>query len=102
MAEEELIANLGPRERTRQEVLWEIVSSEERYVAMQMWLDGLTDGKIRQRASQTCRDILQSALTPFSPIPISGPIQPSRYSDSYTFTTYAVAIPEPDFANGLE
>ena len=32
MAEEELIANLGPRERTRQEVLWEIVSSEERCV----------------------------------------------------------------------
>lgn len=32
MAEEELIANLGPRERTRQEVLWEIVSSEDRYV----------------------------------------------------------------------
>jgi hypothetical protein len=30
MAEEDLIANLGPRERTRQEVLWEIVSSEER------------------------------------------------------------------------
>ena len=33
MAEEELIANLGPRERTRQEVLWEIVSSEERLVS---------------------------------------------------------------------
>ncbi|WVQ93515.1 hypothetical protein IAU59_000589 [Kwoniella sp. CBS 9459] len=32
MAEAELIANLGPKERTRQEVLWEIVSSEERYV----------------------------------------------------------------------
>ena len=32
MADEELIANLGPRERTRQEVLWEIVSSEERSV----------------------------------------------------------------------
>jgi hypothetical protein len=30
MAEDELIANLGPRERTRQEVLYEIVSSEER------------------------------------------------------------------------
>lgn len=30
MAEDDLIANLGPRERTRQEVLWEIVSSEER------------------------------------------------------------------------
>ncbi|WVQ78876.1 hypothetical protein IAT38_000967 [Cryptococcus sp. DSM 104549] len=32
MADQELIANLGPKERTRQEVLWEIVSSEERYV----------------------------------------------------------------------
>lgn len=30
MAADDLIANLGPRERTRQEVLWEIVSSEER------------------------------------------------------------------------
>jgi hypothetical protein len=28
--DEELIANLGPRERARQEVLWEIVNSEER------------------------------------------------------------------------
>ena len=26
------MSNLGPRERTRQEVLWEIVASEERYV----------------------------------------------------------------------
>lgn len=30
MAGEDLISNLGPKERTRQEVLWEIVSSEER------------------------------------------------------------------------
>ncbi|BEI86084.1 hypothetical protein CcaverHIS002_0603710 [Cutaneotrichosporon cavernicola] len=30
--DDELIANLGPRERARQEVLWEIVNSEERYV----------------------------------------------------------------------
>jgi hypothetical protein len=28
--DDELIANLGPRERARQEVLWEIVNSEER------------------------------------------------------------------------
>lgn len=33
MAEDDLINNLGPRERGRQEVLWEIVSSEERYVS---------------------------------------------------------------------
>ncbi len=30
-AEEDLVTHLGPRERTRQEVLWEIVASEERY-----------------------------------------------------------------------
>jgi hypothetical protein len=29
-AEEDLVTHLGPRERTRQEVLWEIVTSEER------------------------------------------------------------------------
>lgn len=33
MAEDDLINNLGPRERGRQEVLWEIVSSEERCVS---------------------------------------------------------------------
>ncbi|KAN0062196.1 hypothetical protein ACQY0O_005376 [Thecaphora frezii] len=33
MTHAELVHNLGPRERTRQEVLWEIVASEERYVA---------------------------------------------------------------------
>ncbi|KAF8321624.1 Dbl homology domain-containing protein [Clavulina sp. PMI_390] len=31
-AEEDLVSNLGSRERTRQEVLWEIVASEDRYV----------------------------------------------------------------------
>jgi hypothetical protein len=30
-AEEDLVSNLGARERTRQEVLWEIVTSEDRY-----------------------------------------------------------------------
>jgi hypothetical protein len=34
MADHDLIANLGPRERARQEVLWEIVSSEERWVEL--------------------------------------------------------------------
>lgn len=32
VAEEDLVSNLGPRERTRQEVLFEIVASEERSV----------------------------------------------------------------------
>jgi hypothetical protein len=33
VAEIDLVSNLGPRERTRQEVLWEIVTSEERFVS---------------------------------------------------------------------
>ncbi len=36
-AEEDLVSNLGPRERTRQEVLWEIVASEERYCLKDMF-----------------------------------------------------------------
>ena len=32
-AQEDLVSNIGQRERTRQEVLWEIVASEERYVS---------------------------------------------------------------------
>lgn len=32
MTQDDLVCNLGARERTRQEVLWEIVASEERYV----------------------------------------------------------------------
>lgn len=40
-AEEDLVSNLGPRERTRQEVLWEIVASEERYIPPFSFLDSL-------------------------------------------------------------
>ncbi|SPO25108.1 uncharacterized protein UTRI_02791_B [Ustilago trichophora] len=46
MTQQELVQNLGPRERTRQEVLWEIVASEERYVtelekAKEIYIDAL-------------------------------------------------------------
>lgn len=46
MTHQELVQNLGPRERTRQEVLWEIVASEERYVtelekAKEFYIDAL-------------------------------------------------------------
>lgn len=33
MTDLDLVENLSGRERTRQEVLWEIVASEERYVS---------------------------------------------------------------------
>ena len=32
MAHQELVVNLSARERTRQEILWEVVASEERCV----------------------------------------------------------------------
>lgn len=61
------MSNLGPRERTRQEVLWEIVASEERYV-----------GEL-QKMKETFIDQL---LHPFaSPPPASpGPYDYDEYS----------------------
>lgn len=38
-AEEDLVSNIGQRERTRQEVLWEIVASEERYVTYMRYIN---------------------------------------------------------------
>ncbi|TKY87800.1 hypothetical protein EX895_003381 [Sporisorium graminicola] len=51
MTHQELVRNLGPRERTRQEVLWEIVASEERYVtelekAKEIYIDALLDPEL--------------------------------------------------------
>ncbi|KZT26308.1 Dbl homology domain-containing protein [Neolentinus lepideus HHB14362 ss-1] len=57
-AEEDLVSNLGPRERTRQEVLWEIVASEERYVSE------------LQKMKDTFLDPL---LHPFSTSPVTSP-----------------------------
>ncbi|KAA1474923.1 Dbl homology domain-containing protein [Dentipellis sp. KUC8613] len=58
-AEEDLVVNLGPRERTRQEVLWEIVASEERYVAELL--------KMKDT-------FLVPLLHPYSTSPISSPV----------------------------
>lgn len=48
MTQDDLVSNLGTRERTRQEVLWEIVASEERYVqdlqkTKELYLSALLD-----------------------------------------------------------
>lgn len=50
-ADEDLLMNLGPRERTRQEVLWEIVSSEERSVRPA--LDDTTSGNVSKLTANT-------------------------------------------------
>ncbi|KII89215.1 hypothetical protein PLICRDRAFT_53680 [Plicaturopsis crispa FD-325 SS-3] len=66
-AEEDLVSNLGPRERTRQEVLWEIVASEERYVGELM--------KMKET-------FLEPLLHPFSTAPSPTPYTPlGNYED---------------------
>ena len=60
-AEEDLVSNLGPRERTRQEVLWEIVASEERYVAELLKLKDT---------------FIDPLLHPYATSPISSPTLP--------------------------
>ncbi|TCD60576.1 hypothetical protein EIP91_009848 [Steccherinum ochraceum] len=58
-AEEDLVTHIGQRERTRQEVLWEIVASEERYVAELM--------KLKET-------FVEPLLHPYSTSPISSPV----------------------------
>ncbi|CAL1704364.1 unnamed protein product [Somion occarium] len=58
-AEEDLVSNIGQRERTRQEVLWEIVASEERYVAELL--------KLKET-------FIEPLLHPYSTSPVSTPI----------------------------
>ncbi|KAI0079964.1 Dbl homology domain-containing protein [Panus rudis PR-1116 ss-1] len=58
-AEEDLVSNLGQRERTRQEVLWEIVASEERYVNELI--------KLKET-------FIEPLLHPYSSSPISSPV----------------------------
>ncbi|KIP09071.1 hypothetical protein PHLGIDRAFT_103281 [Phlebiopsis gigantea 11061_1 CR5-6] len=73
-AEEDLVSNLGQRERTRQEVLWEIVASEERYVNELV------------KMKETFIDPLlhpYSASTPASPAFEDSPVDSPRESIDY-------------------
>ncbi|KAH7923878.1 Dbl homology domain-containing protein [Leucogyrophana mollusca] len=67
-AEEDLVSNLGPRERTRQEVLWEIVASEERYVAD------------LNRMKET---FIEPLLHPYAP-----PLSPTPYTDFEEYSRF--------------
>ncbi|TDL27348.1 Dbl homology domain-containing protein [Rickenella mellea] len=69
-AEEDLVSNIGPRERTRQEVLWEIVASEERYVAELL--------KLKET-------FIEPLLHPFATSPISSPTLVEHDVDSYNY-----------------
>lgn len=69
MTQEELVNNLGARERTRQEVLWEIVASEERYVndlqrTKELYLDPLLHPLEISQSRNGCRSPVKSPSTP--------------------------------------
>ncbi|CEH12525.1 FACIOGENITAL DYSPLASIA PROTEIN [Ceraceosorus bombacis] len=68
MTQRDLVDNLGPRERTRQEVLWEIVASEERYVnelekAKDLYLDALLH-PLRYRSNPTSPQMTTTSSWP--------------------------------------
>jgi hypothetical protein len=64
-AEEDLVTHLGPRERTRQEVLWEIVASEERCVLFSpCFQTHSTVLQIRRRTPQDEGDLYSSLASP--------------------------------------
>ncbi|GAC98750.1 ROM1/2 protein [Pseudozyma hubeiensis SY62] len=77
MTHQELVRNLGPRERTRQEVLWEIVASEERYVtelekAKEIYIDALLHPHTFDP---------ERVLPPVSASAISSPVEQPRSRD---------------------
>ena len=64
-AEEDLVSCLGPRERTRQEVLWEIVKTEEKYGFILVSLTNpLTAPQICRRAAQDEEHVYSSPTPP--------------------------------------
>lgn len=82
MTDAELVNNLGDRERTRQEVLWEIVASEDRYV---------------QDLISLCEHYIEPLLHPHryqpstSPLPDSLPPTPTLPSANHSSTDLPIA-----------
>ncbi|KAG8998691.1 hypothetical protein FRB95_012186 [Tulasnella sp. JGI-2019a] len=68
-AEGDLVSNLSPRERTRQEVLWEIVASEQRYVAELI--------KLRE-------SFIDPLLHPYATSPITSTTNVNNTADPYS------------------
>ncbi|BGP36169.1 hypothetical protein JCM10450v2_000067 [Rhodotorula kratochvilovae] len=94
MAHHELVVNLSPRERTRQEILWEVVASEERYVAELRSLVDLYANPLLHPLVPT------PSLTPsprfgFSPDPSSQPTA-STSSGSLPIASRFARTPDPE------
>lgn len=86
MAGADLVGNLGGRERTRQEVLWEIVASEERYVAellsmLECYIEPLLYPG-RSKAPQSTQSHLHGTLLGPSPMLTTSSTHAPESSDS--------------------
>lgn len=79
LTEDDLVSNIGSRERTRQEVLFEIISSEERYVLSPAPPSPLMSPSYVQELSKMKETFIDPLLHPFStspplPFPSSPPL----------------------------
>ncbi|GAA5821860.1 hypothetical protein JCM3770_000619, partial [Rhodotorula araucariae] len=88
MAHHDLVVHLSPRERTRQEILWELVASEERYVA-----------ELRSLVDLYANPLLHPLVTTPSLTP-SRPSQPSASTStaSLPIASRFARTPEPGHA----
>ncbi|GAA5989409.1 hypothetical protein JCM11641_004820 [Rhodosporidiobolus odoratus] len=81
MAHQELVVNLSSRERMRQEILWEVVASEERYVAdLRSLIDHYANPLLHPLLSNS-----PTAPSPFlgaSPSPLLGSTSPAFSTSS--------------------
>ncbi|SPO44702.1 uncharacterized protein PSANT_02388 [Moesziomyces antarcticus] len=101
MTNEELVRNLGPRERTRQEVLWEIVASEERYV---MELEKVKDLYIDALINPEHFD-LERVLPPVHPPSVSSPVDVNESqfrSNAALWEDPSAARPTPAITSSAE
>jgi hypothetical protein len=72
-AEDDLVSNLGSRERTRQEVLFEILASEERYVSPINSLPQLTSTRYVAELAKMKDTFIDPLLHPFATSPGASP-----------------------------
>ncbi|KAH8833821.1 hypothetical protein DL96DRAFT_1578503 [Flagelloscypha sp. PMI_526] len=79
VTEDDLVSNLGSRERTRQEVLFEIISSEDRYV---------------QELIKMKDTFIDPLLHPFS---TSTPVSPLASTPNLDYDYYRSESPQPQF-----
>ncbi|GAA5909376.1 hypothetical protein JCM6882_000966 [Rhodosporidiobolus microsporus] len=90
MANQELVVNVSARERTRQEILWEVVASEERYVAE-------LRSFVELYANPLLHPLLSSSTSPSPPLPAPSPfLSPSSPPPAFSSPTPSSNFSSPE------